>query len=343
MNRAGGIRFAILGCGAVTECLYLPAFKDLPDARVTLLIDSNAERRKRLASMFSVEHTQANFDSGFDHFDAAIVALPHVLHATASIGLLSRRKAVLVEKPMGISSTECDAMIDAAERTNTPLAVGLMRRFLRSHRFAAALIKNGSLGRIVRFDFREGFIYDWPVASDFPFRKDKAGGGVLIDLGSHTLDCILHWLGDFSEVEYFDDAEGGVEANCLLNLRLSNGATGIVELSRTRLLRNTVIIECEKGVIEISRDQNNCKLSIPGDVCLLSGSVYDHRGPESNQGYHELFREQLEDFIAAIRSGRRTQTDGKSAKASISLIETCYRHRKPMQLPWLLPDKVARG
>src|SRR5262249_523916 len=177
---------------------------------------------------------------------------------------LAQGKSVLVEKPMALTVAECAAMMGAAERAGAILAVGLMRRFIWSHRFAHLLIEKGVLGQINSFDFREGSIYNWPVASDFFFRKEAAGGGVLIDTGAHTLHCLLHWLGDFASVDYFDDAEGGVDANCLMKLRLRSGVCGVLELSRTRKLRNTAIIYGDRGVLEVALGSNDpLKLSMP--------------------------------------------------------------------------------
>ncbi len=343
MSDKAEIRVAILGCGAVTELAHLPVFKHIPNAHVTLLIDTNAKRREQLASTFGVEHTHDSIDECYGLFDAAIVALPHALHAPASIKLLAQRKAVLVEKPMALSVAECDAMIYAAEQTGALLAVGLMRRFIWAHRLAHFLIRSETLGRIESFDFREGNILSWPMASDFCFRKEAAGGGVLINEGAHTLDCLLHWLGDFSEVEYFDDAEGGVDANCLLNLRLKNGICGVVELSRTRRLRCTAVIRCERGVVEIGLDANNGKLIFPDQPYVLGGPVANLQESGKSQDYLDLMRAQVEDFIDAVRNNRKPEVDGESAKASIRLIETCYRNRKPLQLPWMRDGLKANG
>ncbi len=101
-------------------------------------------------------------------------------------------------------------------------------------------------------DIQEGMIYDWPVASDFMFRRDM-GGGVLADTGAHVLDLLMYWLGDHASVEYKDDAAGGVEADCELRLTMASGAKGVVRLSRTRNLRNTWILEGERGTLEVSR------------------------------------------------------------------------------------------
>jgi predicted dehydrogenase len=328
------IRLAILGSGTVTEQLYLPILRALPDTRITLLVDSNVDQREHLASRFHIQHTHGDIDQCYDLFDAAIVALPPALRQPACIKLLAQRKAVLVEHPMALSVVECNRMILAAEQTKTLLAVTKIRRLLWAHRFVHFLIESEAWGRVTGFDFRNGSILGSSVASDLSFGKGIAGGGVLMDTGVHTLDCLLHWLGDFSEVEYFDDAAGGVEANALLNLRLQNGLSGIVELSRTRQLRNTAIINCERGTVEVGLDTNNTRLSFADQPYKFDGEVSNLKEPRKDQDDLGLTRAQVEDFVAAIRNNRKAEVGFQSAKSTIRLIESCYRDRQPLQFSW---------
>ncbi|WP_213769896.1 Gfo/Idh/MocA family oxidoreductase [Bradyrhizobium sp. dw_78] len=343
MSDTGDTRLAILGCGAIAEQLYLPAMRHLPGARITLLVDGDADRRGGLASRFDVAHTHDTIDQCYDLFDAAIVALPPALRQPACIKLLTQRKAALVEPPIAFSVTEFDDMIRASEQTNTLLAVAQIRRFLRAHRFARFLIESGTWGRIESFDFRNGYIDSGPIGSDLSFRKEIAGGGVLIDMGVHVLDGLLHWLGDFSDVEYFDDAAGGVEANCLLNLRLRNGVSGVVELSRTRQLRNTAIIRCGRGSVEIGLDANNSRLTFANQPYALGGLVGDLREPGQDQDDLGLTRALVEDFVAAIRNGRKVEADAPSARSTIGLIDICYRRRRPLQSTWAYQEATGNA
>ena len=67
----------------------------------------------------------------------------------------------------------------------------------------------------------------------------------------HALDLVLWWLGDHEGVDYYDDAVGGVEANCELHLKMKSGVSGLIEVSRTRGLRNTCVISGEHGALEV--------------------------------------------------------------------------------------------
>jgi predicted dehydrogenase len=335
------LRLAIIGCGAVTAEAHLPIAARTPGIRVSLLVDRNLSRAEALARQSGISRVSADYRDAIEGADAAIVALPHVLHAPVCVDLLQHGRHVLVEKPMALSTIECDAMIAAAGKARAVLAVGLMRRFLTPLAFVRDAVQSGMLGHVKRFDVREGYVYNWPVASDFFFRKDTAGGGVLVDTGAHTLDTILWWLGDVRSVEYFDDDFGGVEADCLLRLELENGASGIVELSRTRKLRNTAIIEGDRGRLEA--DWAQARLTPRGSPLLLHGSIKPSTTKEPIAGYLEAMAASFADWVGAIRDGREPMVPGSEGRRSVAMIEACYRNRQPLELPWVAPRPVLGG
>ena len=132
------LRLAIVGCGAVAERCHLPALALSGKARPTILGDANLTRARELARRFSVPGTTDDYRTIFGQVDAAIVALPHYLHAPVSADLLSHGIHVLVEKPMATTAAECDTMIEAANKSGVTLAVGIVRRFLPSYAFVQA-------------------------------------------------------------------------------------------------------------------------------------------------------------------------------------------------------------
>jgi hypothetical protein len=157
---------------------------------------------------------------------------------------------VLVEKPMALSVRDCDAMIDAARRASAVLAVGLVRRFFPEIRTARTIVESGILGAIRGFDVREGRIYDWKPSSDFFLKRKRAGGGVLIEAGVCTprYDALPPRRSRGRPLR--DDSYGGVEAEVELRLAFGGG-TGFVELSRTRDLAITSVIQGERAALEI--------------------------------------------------------------------------------------------
>jgi predicted dehydrogenase len=335
------VRIALVGCGAVTERCHIPALRTLESAEITLLVDRDLERAQALAQRFDIPNTAASYDDVAQHADAALVALPSHLHAQASIDLLKAGVHVMVEKPMALTMADCDAMIDAAQQAERVLAVALMRRFLRNGAFVAWALQNKALGRLESFDFSEGNIFNWPSHSDYFLKRELAGGGVLADNGAHTLDQLLWWLGeDVASFEYFDDAFGGVEADCELHLTMKSGVSGRVELSRTRALRSTAIFHCEGGILEANLRNNSIRITSFDGTSGLGGFGIDKNIlTPVDQPFTQLFIPLHDDWLYAIQTGSQPTVTGEIARRSVALIAACYEQRQPLNLPWLNFDK----
>ena len=334
------LRIAMVGCGAVAERGHLPAITKSEGCHISLLVDSTRQRADELASKFDVENTSTAYEDIAGLADAAVVAVPHNLHAEVTTALLRRGLDVLVEKPMATTVAECQQMIAAAEQHGRILTVGHMRRFLHNARLARWVVQAGVLGPIKSFDFHEGNVYNWPVQSASFFNTETAGGGVLVDAGAHVLDLLLWWFGEVEEIEYRDDNFGGVEADCLLRLETASGIPGTVGLSRTRDLRNTVIVYGENATLEVHLRQNWAIIHSTDGSVGLNGLGADSTTIEGTpQGFSDLFEVQIEDFLGAIRDGRPPTVSGVEATQTVALIERCYAERKPLEMPWLQPAK----
>jgi predicted dehydrogenase len=333
INAVEPLRIGIVGCGAVTQLAHLPACAAAAGVKVTALVDPNIGRAEQLAKEYGVAMARRDTAELAGRIDGAIVAAPHACHADISVDLLRQGIHVLVEKPMALTAAECDAMIKAARDNKAVLAVGLMRRFAPWARYVKQVALTRALGRVRSFQIREGGKYSWPVASDFFFKKATAGGGVLIDTGAHTLDTVLWWFGDVASYEYYDDAEGGVEADCELRLVMKDGCVGRIDLSRTRNLGFRIRIEGERDVLEIDRTTKPGIFRL-GDFWLQGPMT--HTADAANDGtLPVLIAASLGDWLAAIRSGTVPTVTGSEGRRSIELIEGCYRNRRPLLYPWL--------
>ena len=352
------IRLAIIGCGAVANVLYVPALQKIADrCQVVAVVDKELKRANKTASALGAEIITDNYKSLLDNnsIDAAIVALPHFLHAPVTSDLLEAGINVLCEKPMAQNLEEAKKMIETQEATGKILAIGLFRRFYPSVHMIREIIKRNIFGAVKRFLWLEGEEkYSWPAQSAFFFDRKQAGGGVLIDAGAHSIDQILWWLGDVEKFDYYDDSMGGVEANCEFELKMSNGAEGTVRLSRDCLLPNKCFIEFEKGWIVYTLDVTdkfewgfydgdykfNTSLDFGNTPTIYS---QDADTCEKPGGLLTYFTAQITDFIDAIQNGKEPLVSAKEALKSMELIDACYHDRQLMKMNWMNEDEIRRA
>jgi predicted dehydrogenase len=330
------IKLGIVGCGAVTQQYHLPASKFAANVEIVTLVDKDP-RLSRIARQYKSPHFCNDYHDIFDLVDGVLIALPHNLHAPVSIDFLKEKIPVLCEKPMATSSSEAKEILDTSRKYQTPFAVGFMRRFYRSSRQVKKIISAGILGHLDHFDFEEGSIYHWNTTSGFFFDKHAAGGGVLIDTGSHTLDLILWWFnGHILDFEYKDDSFGGTEANCLLELAMmheGNQISGRIELSRERNLRNSCKIFGSKGWLEFfPQNTENILLHLEDDT---RNNIIDSKPLVQPRNVLSYFAEQLIDFGHVVAGEKRPYIDGVLAYSGIKLIEDCYKSRKKLDMPWI--------
>jgi predicted dehydrogenase len=339
-QRPGGarLRFGVVGCGAVTERYHLPSLSASPEVELVGFADTSPARAAALAARAGVGRTVADHRELIGAIDAALVAVPNAWHEPVADDLLRAGIHVLVEKPMARTTAECDRMLAAAAGSGAVLAVGHDFRHFPVARFARDFFAAGLLGTIERVDLRQSAGGRWPYASTAVL-SPSAGGGVLLDFGVHLFDLLLWWLGGIEAVSYRDDAEGGVESESEAELRLESGAPVHVELSRSRTLRDTVVIEGERGTIEIGVFEPAMVRLTPRGGSALAGTAPDPRFERAP--LRTVFDRQLADFVGAVRGGTAPPVGGGEARRAVALVEGCYARRMPLRWPWSWPEARA--
>jgi predicted dehydrogenase len=328
------IRLAFVGCGKVVETFHLPALAEVAGLALTAVVDANPEKARALVERAGLKGIAVSrrLDDVMELCDAALVALPNHLHADTCIALLERGRHVLVEKPMATAPSECDRMIAAAERSTAHLGAAMVRRFIPAYPLVRDLIANGTFGRLRRIDVSEGVAYDWPAATGFFLKRAEAGGGVLVDFGSHVLDALIWWLGPLSVTEYRDDAAGGVEAECAVRLATATGVGVTIALSRLRDLPCSARVEWEGATLEIGLRSGAAHLAIGSAPYPLQGFIgADADGkwsPETNP-----FVLQLRAFVDAIGSRVGVAPTARIARDAARTFEACAALRQPLNGP----------
>lgn len=136
--------------------------------------------------------------------DAVDICLPTYLHKPVILGALERGKHVLCEKPMALTSCDCDEILEAANKSGRVFMVGHVLRFLYPYRYAASFIHSTCHDSVKTCTMKRRAGY--PQWSDWLSRQEDSGGAIL-DLLIHDIDYALHLFGQPTAVSAVSDGD----------------------------------------------------------------------------------------------------------------------------------------
>jgi len=331
------IDIAIVGCGAITEMGHAPGAMLSPRVRLKTLVDIDIAQARKVAQAHGITDVRTSTDKLEDSVEGVILALPHHLHKPICIEMLGKGLHVLIEKPLGCSVAECEAMTDAAKKAERVLATAMVRRFVSANVMAKQMIEDGTLGKVKSFQIVDADLFSWPIRTPF-LVENYPGRGVLIGNGSHIFDLVLWWFGDVETVHCEWDSNLGCETDASIDLTMKSGVTGHIDLSRIRRLDSLIVINFEHGSLRLPRFGSGVEMLSPSGELLSTLEPHSNRLYASNSIYlADLMAAQINDFADAVQGQQQPEVDGIVATDVIRVVEKCVASAQLRPLPWQRP------
>jgi len=199
----GGVGFAIVGLGKLSQGQLIPAFRNTRTARLAGLVSGHPEKAQDIAEQHQLPsgavYTYADFDriAADPSIEVVYIVLPNFMHAEYTIRALKAGKHVLCEKPMATTIGDAERMIAAAKAANRHLMVAYRCHYEPLNLAGMRLLRSGRLGktRLVVTDM--GRNADPSDPSD-AWRLDmmKSGGGALTDMGIYGVNGARYLLNE---------------------------------------------------------------------------------------------------------------------------------------------------
>jgi predicted dehydrogenase len=206
------VRWGIVGCGDVTEVKSGPAFQKVDGSSLVAVMRRTPHLAEDYARRHGVPRWYADAEAlvADPEVNAVYVATPPDGHLPYTQLAARHGKPVYVEKPMARTHAECLAMIEACRTAGVPLFTAYYRRALPRFVKVRALLDEGAIGQpravTVQLSRRhmahEGSV-PWRVVPSI------AGGGLFVDLASHTLDLLDFLLGPIAAAVGGASNQGG--------------------------------------------------------------------------------------------------------------------------------------
>jgi predicted dehydrogenase len=205
--------------------------------------------------------------------DAVSITAPNFLHREIGVAMAQAGKHIWIEKPVGLTTDDAQAVADAVATAGVQGAVGFNYRNAPAVEAARDLIAAGDIGAVTHVRVR--FFSDYAAHPDgaltWRYEKERGGSGVLGDLASHGVDLARYLLGDITslvaDTAIFVPERAKPTGATTAHARAAGGALGPVENAdyASALVR---FASGARGVLEASRvavgDQNAYGFEIHG-------------------------------------------------------------------------------
>jgi len=300
------IRVAVIGVGDFGRN-HVRVYRELEDAELVGVMDTNAERARAVAAEFNTE-ALPDIESLAGRADAVSLAVPTIEHARIGCRLLEQGIDVMVEKPMAASLAEADSLISAAAKHGRVLQVGHLERFNPAFVAVQPLVTRPLFFEVHRLGV---------------FSPRSLDVDVVYDVMIHDLDILLALVdGPVKEVksvgipiltERVDIAHARIEfeTGAVANVTASRVSTERVRKMRFFQAHEYISIDYAR------RDALRVRVATPA----RDGKQPEFDFEKLDAKPQEPLHAELSAFLDAVRTRRAPRVDGAAGRRALELAD----------------------
>ncbi|HCE46635.1 MAG TPA: oxidoreductase [Lentisphaeria bacterium] len=328
------LKFAVIGCGRVSNNHLKALTSGKIDGELAAICDVDGKKAKAKSEEFKVPYYLDYHDMMKKHqeIDVVDIATPTGYHARHVIDVARYGKHIIVEKPMALRVSDCDAMMKACADGRCRLFVVKQNRFNPAVVSARQALDSGRFGKMVMGTVR----VRWKRVQSYYEQDDWHGtweldGGVMSQQASHHLDLLQWFMGPIESMQCISatrllDIE--VEDTSLATFKFKSGALGAYEAtvaSRPEDLEGSLSLLGEKGTVIIGGHAVNKILywkfqdEQPGDMHMLSES-----SQEVPNVYGHGHSPYIANVIDAIVNSKPALVEAPEGRKNIEILTALY-------------------
>jgi predicted dehydrogenase len=312
------LNFALIGCGRISQT-HLQAIAAVPECKLTGVADIRELAARSVANQFGCK-TCTDYRQVIDrnNVDAVVICTPPNTHAEIATFFLGNGIHVLCEKPLAVEAQDAERIVKEAEDNDCLIMMASKFRYVDDVIKAKGIVESGILGDVILFE--NVFCSKVDMRDRWNSKKEIAGGGVLIDNGSHSVDIARFLLGTIVKVQ----AEEGkrvqkldVEDTVRLCFRTQSDTMGAVDLSWS-------IHKEQESYIDLFGTEGVLSLGWKGSKYRQSEKM---NWIDFGKGYDKLsaFLGQVRNFLGAIKGKEMPLINSKDSLESVKVIAAAYK------------------
>jgi predicted dehydrogenase len=210
-----------------------------------------------------------------DAIDAVYVATPNEAHFATAMAVIAAGKAVLVEKPLAVTSQQAEQIAACARAGGVFAMEAMWTRFLPAFAHVRSQVRSGALGTIRSVSGELAFNH--PYAAGSRFFDPALGGGSMLDLGVYGISLCLDLFGrPDAAVGSWDPAPSGVDMAAAIDLRFE-GMTAHLRCGFDRNGGNLFVVEGSRSTLIVQPPFNAARMvvearaAVPRSLAAMPG------------------------------------------------------------------------
>ncbi len=318
-NKRLGI--ALVGLGTYSTEELAPALQETVHCYLAGIVTGSEKKAKEWKEKYKIPDTNIynyeNFDSISNNpeIDIVYIVLPNALHAEFTERAAAAGKHVISEKPMAVTVSDCNRMIQACEAAGKKLSIGYRLHFEPHNQEMMRVGQEHSLGHIKKIIAEHGMA----DTEGWRINAELAGGGPLMDVGIYCVQACRYVTGmepiavtarelPKSRPEKFSEVEEALS----WEMEFPGGIIAYCKSSYSEV-QNLLRIETDKGWAELKPAYKY--RGIKG-----SSSESKMELPEINQQAR-----QMDDFALAVKNNRPSPVPGEMGRQDVKIMQAIYQ------------------
>ncbi|MCK8493936.1 Gfo/Idh/MocA family oxidoreductase [Spirosoma sp. RP8] len=317
---------ALVGLGKYSEGELAPALEKTTFCRLAGIVTGTPDKAETWKKKYDIPdknvYNYKTFDKIADNpdIDIVYVVLPNSMHAEYVIRAAQAGKHVICEKPMALTSDECQKMIDACKKANKKLSVGYRLHFEPHNQEMMRLGQKEVFGKVNKIIAQNAQKQE----NDTPWRLGGGvgGGGPLRDVGIYCLQGAIYTKGQvpiavtakyhpITDPKKFAKVEEGVD----FQLHFADGTVAECRTSYNDQY-NKLRAEAAKGWFELD-----------------PAYQYDGLKGQTSQGKMNIENvpqqaRQMDAFAECVLNDKPTTVPGEMGMRDVQLIEAIFQAAK---------------
>jgi myo-inositol 2-dehydrogenase / D-chiro-inositol 1-dehydrogenase len=323
------MRFGIIGAGRIGK-IHGGNVAARPDSQVALVADADPAAAAALAKATGAKVAEIDAILAAKDVDAVAICSPTDTHADLIERAARAGKAIFCEKPIDLDVNRVRACLDVVKKTGATLMVGFNRRFDPNFAALRRRVAEGAIGalEIVSIVSRD--------PSPPPVSYIARSGGLFRDMMIHDFDMARFVLGEEPVAvsamgsALVDKAIGdaGDIDTAVVIMETASGKVAQISNSRRAAYGYDQRVEAH-GVNGMIRADNVRETTV--ELAGAHGFASDKALNFFLERYDAAYRNELDAFIGAAKSGAKPHPDGGDGLMALLLADAAYRSWKTKQ------------